>query len=568
MKLAISRVGIFLLIALLQSCGGGGDSGGNPPPSGPNSEPVANGLIPDQQPVVAHPFRFDVSQSGVFSDPDGDRLTYLLTIGTAARGLSASGPVISGTPTEPGTVSFQILVTDGRGGELIYMFPVEVVENSPPIVAIANGDRVFIAGGPINHDVTQGGATFTDVDGDPLSYTLSFVAGSRGLSIAGTRVTGTLNSFGLARVRVVASDGFGGQTEDAFSLAFPAPPPGPPTLPSPTFVYADEELDLPYLYQLSRQQLIPFWDTTPVDNPTTNAGATLGRVLFHDKRVSITNQVSCSSCHEQARGFAKPDRFSVGVLGVSTKRNAMALANVRYSIFDHFFSDTRINTLESLVPMPIEDFVELGNPMPLLVDKLAATDFYPPLFEAAFGTADVTADRISKALAQFLRSLISYRSKFDQAFLVRFEGDIADPSLVFNAQEMRGLEVAGTHLCFHCHGDLTMVTSQAKNNGLDSFVTDPGAGSGTFRPASFKNIRLTGPYMHDGRFATLRQVIDFYDQQVQDSPHLDELMREQLFGPPRRMNLSEEDKDALEAFLDTMTDNEFITDPRFSDPFQ
>jgi cytochrome c peroxidase len=367
--------------------------------------------------------------------------------------------------------------------------------------------------------------------------------------------------------RIVASDGFGGLVEDAFSLAFPAPPPGAPSLPSPGFVYADEELDLPYLYRLSRQQLIPFSDTTPLHNPTTNEGATLGRVLFYDKRLSISNLVSCSSCHDQARGFAKPDRFSVGVLGMPTSRNAMALANVRYSNFDHFFWDTRINTLESLAQMPIENPVELGNPMALVVEKLTTTEYYPPLFAAAFGTAEITEHGIAKALAQFVRSLISYRSKFDQAFLVQFEGDIADPSLVFNAQEMRGLEIAGAHLCFHCHGDLTMTTAQASNNGLDAIFTDRGAGSGKFRPASFKNIRLTAPYMHDGRFATLRQVIDFYDQQVQDSPHLDALMREQLLGPPRRMNLTEVDKVALEAFLDTMTDHEFVTDPRFSDPF-
>ncbi len=174
---------------------------------------------------------------------------------------------------------------------------------------------------------------------------------------------------------------------------------------------------------------------------------------------------------------------------------------------------------------------------------------------------------LRRAISQFLRAMISYRAKSDQAFLVRFEGDIPDPSLVFNAQELRGLQVASESGCFGCHANDVLIVVGARNNGLDLVFTDPGVGRGQFRPPSLKNIRVTAPYMHDGRLATLREVINFYDQDVQDTPHLDSLLRDPLTQRPRRLNLSAEDKDALEAFLDTLTDNAFLTDPRFSDPF-
>ena len=289
----------------------------------------------------------------------------------------------------------------------------------------------------VDLEVTQDGTAFTDADGDPLTYEVRFDEAAHGLTINGTRVMGVMDSIGIAHVRVIARDGAGGAVQDEFSFALAAPAPGPPTLPSPSYAYADDEVGLTYRYLLSLQIPELFGDTTPRNNPTTDAGATLGRVLFYDKRVSITNTHSCSSCHHQNRGFSAEERFSTGVQGTPTTRNAMSLANVRYNDFDSYFWDQRVHSLENLVHIPIENSIELGNPMELLVPKLASTDFYPPLFEAAFGTPEITEDRISKALAQFLRSLISNRAKSDEAFLVRFEGDIPDPSLVFSAQEFR-----------------------------------------------------------------------------------------------------------------------------------
>ena len=162
----------------------------------------------------------------------------------------------------------------------------------------------------------------------------------------------------------------------------------------------------------------------------TNAGATLGRVLFYDKRLSILNTHSCGSCHEQSLGFTTADRFPTGVLGTPQKRNAMAIANSRYNLFERYFSDTRVKDLENLSLMPIEDPTELGNLLPLLEQKLGATDFYPLLFQAAFGTREITRERIAKALAQFLRSIITYRSRFDQAYLVLDGDDLGQEPLV------------------------------------------------------------------------------------------------------------------------------------------
>jgi len=572
MKLATPRWTTLLLVTLLHACGGGGGGGGDSggPPVGPNRPPVVGTPLSNQRLIGAHPFNFDVSQGGgSFTDPDGDRLTYEVTFtNPAPPGLSISGSVISGTPTTPGSFSATIRVTDGHGGEILAGILIEVVPNSLPVVINANPDQVLSASDFVDREVTLGGTVFSDADGDPFTYEVRFAATGHGLSIVGTRVSGMMNSFGLARVRVIARDGFGGVAEDAFSLALPAPEPGSPTLPSPSYVYADAELNLPYLYQLSRQIQNPFPDTTPADNLTTNAGATLGRVLFYDKRVSITNTAACASCHQQDHGFAATERFSTGAQETPQTRNAMSLANVRYNGMDLFFWDERVNTLENLVPIPIQNSVELAHPMDLLVPKLAATAFYPPLFEAAFGSPEITSDRIAKAVSQFLRAMISYRAKSDEAFLVRFEGDIPDPSLVFNAQELRGLQVASDSFCFSCHANGVLIVIGARNNGLDLVFTDPGVGRGQFRPPSLKNIRVTGPYMHDGRFATLRDVIDFYDQEVQDTPHLDSLLRDPLTGQPRRLDLSAEDKDALEAFLDTLTDNALLTDLRFSDPFQ
>ncbi|MFN8010772.1 MAG: cytochrome c peroxidase [Holophagaceae bacterium] len=315
-------------------------------------------------------------------------------------------------------------------------------------------------------------------------------------------------------------------------------------------------------------------DTTPPDNPVTDAGATLGRVLFHDKHLSANDTVSCGSCHRQAHGFSDPSRLSTGFAGGLTARHAMGLVDARFYARGRFFWDERAPTLEAQVLQPIQNTTEMGMTLPALETKLAALPYYPALFQAAFGSPAVTSDRIAKALAQFVRALVSTQSKYDHAF----QGGPPNFAAVFTPQELQGLQLfAGggvapgrTLRCDACHGTPAQIAAQPENNGLDATVTDAGAGDGRFKVPSLRNVALRAPYMHDGRFATLDEVIEHYSTGVKDSPTLSP----QLRTPPGpnggqavRFNLSAEEKAALRAFLETLTDSALATDPKFSDPF-
>jgi cytochrome c peroxidase len=244
----------------------------------------------------------------------------------------------------------------------------------------------------------------------------------------------------------------------------------------------------------------------------------------------------------------------------------MHLTNVRFNPRDRYFLDSRATALEGLALIPIQTNSELGSSLPQVVAELSATDFYPPLFGAAFGYSGVTEDGIARALAQFMRSFISYRAPFDRAHYSTtspWSHDQPDPSLVLTPQELRGRDLFIAKQCFHCHMAASFASPWPDNNGLDSVTTDPI--DGRFRVGSLRNIAVTGPYMHDGRFATLREVIDHYNSGIQPHPELAGPLGGS--GTPFRMNFTEDDKLALEAFFHTLTDQEFLNDPKFSDPF-
>jgi cytochrome c peroxidase len=303
-------------------------------------------------------------------------------------------------------------------------------------------------------------------------------------------------------------------------------------------------------------------DNTPGYNAITDAGATLGRVLFYDRRLSANNTTACASCHQQAFGFGDTARFSVGLHGERTARRAMALANARFYRPGRYFSDERASTLEAQVLEPIQNPVEMGMPLETLVPKLRETKFYPALFAAAFGTPEVSADRISRSLAQFVRSLVSAGSRFDRAF-----DDNGQPDFrLLTPKEQEGQRVFGGRGCQQCHGTNALILDGVHNTGLDATIIDAGAGGGRFKTPSLHNVAVRGPYMHDGRFTTLREVVDFYDHGVQPSPNLDPRMRGPN-GTARRLNLSAEEKDALVAYLESLTDRAFLTAPKFSNPF-
>ena len=598
----VQRLGSLAMLAgVLAGCGGGG--GGDPAPASPATGPLPPSTPqpslpqpstpqpstpppqPNQNPVVVkpiievggsghHPFRYDASQGGeTFSDPDGDSLTYTLEW---RGGLESSdGPWLFLPPDVQGNnrlVYVRIIARDGRGGEASHWFWVDLPWNQSPTVQTLNSAVFPSPGEQVSRDLSQGGMTFADLDGDPLTYTVEMTSPpGRGFSLQGLTAVGSLAPLSVASFKITASDGYGGTTTDAFVVATPAPPPGEPALPATTFVYDDAELPLPWLFRRSFTHFTPFWDTGGTQSrPPTNTGATLGRVLFYDKRLSILNTHSCGSCHEQSLGFTTAQRFPSGVLGIPLKRNAMALANTRYNLFEQYFWDLRVGGLERLVLMPIEDPAELGNLLPLLEQKLAATTFYPRLFEAAFGTPEITRERISHALSEFLRSIVTYRSRFDQAFLQLEEPPASppDPAQFLTAPELRGAELFESSSCTRCHTTELQTMDGGLNNGLDAVPVDLGAGNGAFRAPSLRNVAVSAPYMHDGRFATLRAVIDHYDHGVVDSPLVSIRLRGENFdGPVRRLNLSEDDKNALEAFLGTLTDTALLADPKFADPF-
>lgn len=314
-------------------------------------------------------------------------------------------------------------------------------------------------------------------------------------------------------------------------------------------------------------------DNTPNNNQITDNGATLGRVLFYDNNLSRNNTISCASCHIQEHGFADPTALSTGFDGELTSRNSMGLANARFYKNGRFFWDERAESLEEQTLVPIQDLVEMGMTLPELEDKLSELDYYGTLFTNAFGDEAVTSDRIALALSQFIRSMVSYESKFDEGLAQ--VNDIDDNFPNFTTSENRGkqLFMSNQTRCFDCHATNVFVGDDARNNGLDATITDPGVGGitgnnnelGEFKVPSLRNIALTSPYMHDGRFETLEEVIEHYNSGVQNNPNLDNKLTQG--NNVRRLNLSDDDKQALVDFLNTLTDDEFVNDEKYANPF-
>ncbi len=339
-------------------------------------------------------------------------------------------------------------------------------------------------------------------------------------------------------------------------------------LPATPFNYANVQLPGYFLNNDLQRE-----DNTPNNNPITDNGATLGRVLFYDKKMSANNTVSCASCHQQEHGFSDPNVLSVGFEGGLTGRNSMGLANARYYQNGRFFWDERANTLEDQVLMPIQDHVEMGMTLTELVTKLSAESYYEPLFTAAFGNNEVTSNRISLALAQFVRSMVSYQSKYDAGLAQTNNPQANFPNFTQSENMGKNLFFSNRTRCSDCHDTNAFIGDQARNIGLDAVFTDLGVAgatgnnndTGEFKVASLRNIALTAPYMHDGRFATLGEVVDHYNNGVQNSQFLDNRLRQG--NGVRRLNLSAQERQALIDFLNTLTDNNFITDEKFSDPF-
>ena len=334
----------------------------------------------------------------------------------------------------------------------------------------------------------------------------------------------------------------------------------------PATPYRYSNLALPAHFTKSGQN----HDNTPPDNTLSDDGATLGRVLFYDTRLSVNNTTSCASCHVQAHGFADPKPFSKGFHGAQTDRRAMPLVNVRYYPRSRFFWDERSGNLEEMVLLPIKSRIEMGQDLKQLVDTLTHDRIYPVLFARAFGDRQVTEERIGKALAQFVRSIVSYQSKYDEgrARVQSAQEDFGN----FTLQENRG-KALFMRSCGTCHmkdGNEHFFVQIPANTGLrgNDPAADGGVGDvtlraadlGSFKSPSLRNVEATAPYGHDGRFATLYALIDHYSDNPIVDPNLGYVI-------PRPLEFTASEKAALVAFLKTLTDWTCLTDPRFSDPF-
>lgn len=326
------------------------------------------------------------------------------------------------------------------------------------------------------------------------------------------------------------------------------------------------------------------------DNPLTEEGVELGRYLFYDGRLrgylgtAPDSLMSCATCHIQQYGFTCgidnprfPDGKTTGITGISTPHNMMPLCNLIFNHNGYFWNgaihksnpNAQQRTLEDVVYMGVIAPHEMNSTMERCVNAIASISLYPPKFKAAFGSEDITAERIQKAIGQFIRILVSSNSKFDKYIRkeVQLSADELQGYILFITEE--GAD------CFHCHGgggNPLMTSNLFYNNGLDDVFTDNRDrfsvtfnenDKGAYRAPALRNIEVSAPYMHDGRFKTLDEVIDFYSEGVKYSPYVNPLMHKASQGGAMLTPLQ---KRQLKAFLLTLTDEEFLANPKFSKP--
>lgn len=288
----------------------------------------------------------------------------------------------------------------------------------------------------------------------------------------------------------------------------------------------------------------------PADNIATEEGILLGKRLFFDKILSKNGQLSCASCHNPQDYFSDNRRFSLGVEGL-TARQSMPLFNSAYT--PEFFWDGHASSLETQALLPVLGKNELAETWENVILKLKNHPEYPNLFLKAFQVSTFDKSHVTKALAQYQRTLISANAKFDSVQIGLAQ---------FTPKEQGGYNIFNTERgdCFHCHGTILFTDLRFRNNGLDAVPTDSGyykvtknnADIGKFRSPSLRNISFTAPYMHDGRFTTLEQVLDHYSEGVERSVTLDAIILKRI-----NKQFTNSEKDSLLAFLKTLNDYSF-----------
>ena len=331
----------------------------------------------------------------------------------------------------------------------------------------------------------------------------------------------------------------------------------------------------------------PVWDTTsytldygglpepelPGDNLLTEQGVKLGRMLFYETRLSGDNSLACASCHKQENAFTDTNRFSTGIDGLEGHRQAMSAVNMLWNTNGYFW-DGRAQKLRDQSIIPIQDDLEMNETMENVVEKLEQDTLYKHQFFRAFGSEDISSHRIGLALEQFMNSIVSYRSKYDlflEGEATFTEKEELGMELFFEEYNPYFPETSGAD-CGHCHGGKNFSSQEYMNNGLDSIYNDNGrydvtgleSDRGAMKVTTLRNIELTAPYMHDGRFKTLEEVIDHYNEGLRYNASLDPALA-MTMGTGLMLNNT--DKDALIAFLRTLTDSILIQDSRYASPF-
>lgn len=334
--------------------------------------------------------------------------------------------------------------------------------------------------------------------------------------------------------------------------------PPPSSNPTPT------SLNIPQLFD---QYINP--PIIPNDNPLTIEGIALGRRLFYDPILSSDSSQACATCHMPFDAWSDNNQFSTGVTGAIGTRNSMPIFNLAWNWNEKFFWDGRAISLEDQALGPVVNPIEMNNTWPNAVASLQNHPTYPSLFQAAFGTSTIDSMLVAKAIAQFERTLISGNAKFDKYL----RGETALTASELNGFNLFMDENGGD--CFHCHGSAAnplWTDNDFHNNGLDATFSDNGLGAvtgnpsdnGKFKTPSLRNLFFTAPYMHDGRFATIDEVIDHYSEGLKNSPTIDPLMKNVGQGG---VQLTPGEKADLKAFLMTLNEPEFIQDTSLQSPF-
>lgn len=320
-------------------------------------------------------------------------------------------------------------------------------------------------------------------------------------------------------------------------------------------------LNIPDVFQ---DRILP--PVIPSNNPLTEEGIELGKKLFFDNKLSVNGSQSCADCHKPSNSFTDARQYSIGIDNIQGTRNSMPLFNLAWNYDDRFFWDGRELSLERQVFDPITNPIEMHNTVANLVQELQIDSEYPEMFLKAFGTEIIDSVLIGKAIAQYERTIISANSKFDKYLLGQ---------TTLTIQEEEGFNIfmdEDRGDCFHCHGNENnplWTDNKFHNNGLDNNFSDLGLGAvtgnpndnGKFKTPSLRNLEFTAPYMHDGRFSTIDEVINHYSEGLQDSQTVDPLMKMVSQGG---VQLSFEEKANLKAFLLTLSDYDFISNPDFN----